>query len=290
MKLSYKFLLPLFSLVLVFTACKEDNPGIILTAPSVSFTDSTYLAAQSETPQAKSVLVEDFTGVRCSNCPKGHRVVEALRKKFPGKVSALGIHGTEYQGFTTPFNGEEDFRVPYGTQILDIVGRPAGLPYGAIDRVLRSSTAGNWETLVTQRMAEPTPVNLYMEHEYDEVSRELKVKVKAVFTDSLGTTPFFSIAIAESGIISPQKDQALANDPVKKGTEPLYHHDHVLRTMPSFKQKLLPDSIALPEKNRVVEKSFSLILDSKWKAENCEIVFFVHRTTEILHVIEVKVK
>ncbi len=287
MKLSYKHWLPLFSLVLAFTACKEDNPGIILEKPAVSFTDSTYITTQPETAQNKGVLIEDFTGVRCKNCPKGHRVIKSLRNKYPGKVSALGIHSSEYQGFTTPFAGEEDLRTKYGAQILDIVGRPTGLPFGTVDRILKSSTAGVWETFVTQRLAEKTPVNLYIEHEYDEGSRNLKVKVRAVFTDSLGTPPFFSIAIAESKIISPQQDEASS----KPGQiEPDYEHDHVLREMPAFKQTLLPQGITLPVANRVVEKSFTLELKPEWKAENCEIIFFVHREEEVLHVIETKVK
>lgn len=287
MKLSLKHWLPLFSLLVVFAACKEDNPGIILEAPVVNFTDSTYIASTAETPQDKGVLIEDFTGVRCKNCPKGHVAIKNLRDKFPGKVSALGIHSTEYIGFTTPLPQSEDLRVKYGTQILDIVGRPTGLPYGTVDRILKSSTAGVWESFVVQRLAEPTPVNLYMDKQYDDNSRELKVKVKAVFTDSLGTTPFFSIAIAENKIIAPQQDEASTKP---DNIEPEYVHDHILREMPAFKQNLLPQGVDLPEVNRVVEKSFTLILDDAWKPENCEIIFFVHRDTEVLHVIETTIK
>lgn len=279
--------MPLFSILLAFTACKEENPGVILEAPAVNFTDSTYITTQPETPQNKGTLIEDFTGVRCKNCPKGHRAITSLRNKFPGQVSALGIHSNEYQGFTTPFAGEEDLRTKYGAQILDIVGRPTGLPYGTVDRILKSSTAGVWESFVTQRLAEKTPVNLYIEHQYDDASRELKVKVKAVFTDSLGTPPFFSIAIAESKIISPQQDE----ESTKPGNiEPEYVHDHVLRDMPAFKQNLMPQGVGLPQVNRVVEKSFVLTLDNGWKAENCEIIFFVHREEEVLHVVETKLK
>lgn len=289
MKLTNKHWLPLFSFVLAFAACKEDNPGIILEAPAVTFSDSTYLTTQPETPQQKSTLIEDFTGVRCKNCPKGHRAIEVLRKKHPGRVSAFGIHGlNEFNNFTTPFAGEEDLRIKdVATQLFNIVGKPSGLPFGTTDRIFKSSTAGVWETFVTTQIAKTTPVNLYIEHQYDDGSRELKVKVKAVFTDSLGTTPFFSIGITEDNIISPQQDE----ESTKPGNiEPEYVHDHVLRSMPSFKQNLLPTGIALPERNRVVEKSFSLTLDSGWKAENCHIVFLVHRDTEVLHVVEKAIK
>lgn len=287
MKLTYKTILPLLLVVTFLGACKEDNPGVILDPPAVSFTDSTYIAATAEQPQDKAVLIEDYTGVRCKNCPKGHRVIQSLRTKFPGRVIALGIHAPDYQTFTTPFSGEIDMRVPYGTQILDIVGRATGLPYGTVDRVLKSGNSGLWETFTNQRFSTPTPVNLYIEHEYNDASRELKVKAKAVFTDTMATTPFFSIAIAESGIVSPQLDLESTNP---GSLEPDYVHDHVLRTMPAFKEKLLSQGIDLPEKNRVVEKTFSITLKPEWKADNCEIMFFVHRDVEVIHAVEKKLK
>lgn len=279
----------LLGLVLFFAACKEDNPGVILEKPLVNFSDTTYLATP-ETPKTKSVLIEDFTGVRCANCPKGHHAIEKIRTKFPGKVSALSIHGQDFFQFTTPYSGYEDFRGPYGEQIFQIIGKPGGLPFGAIDRVHKSSTADNWETLVSDRFTAPGKVNLYIDRQYDDATRTLSVKVKAAFTDSLGTAPFFSVGITESGIISLQKDEEIANDPVKQGLDTNYVHNHLLRTMPAFKQNLLPQGIILPEAGRVVEKTFSVVLPKEWNAEKCDIVFYVHRDLEILNVVETKVK
>lgn len=285
----------IISLVLLaFAGCKEDNPGVILTKPPVEFKDTFYMASLPDTPQSKNALVEDFTGVRCSNCPKGHHAIEQMRSKYPGRVMAFSIHGkNEFFQFTTPYTGYEDFRVEYTAQIYNILGGvPSGLPFGAIDRVDKSSTADNWESFVVDRMSKKTPVNLYIEKEYEESSRLLKVKLKAVFTDTMSTRPYFSVGITESGMISLQKDEELANDPIKKGFDTAYVHNNVLRFMPAFKEELLPPAsvIPLPEKNRVVEKTFSTTLDPKWKPENCRIVFLVHRDVEILQVIEQKVK
>ncbi|HYG14570.1 MAG TPA: Omp28-related outer membrane protein [Bacteroidia bacterium] len=278
--------------VIGLTSCKEENPGIILTKPPVDFRDTTYLLTTGEPAQPKNALVEDFTGVKCSNCPKGHHAIEKMRADNPGRIMAMSIHGTEFSFFTDPFTGEEDFRVQWGAQIMNLVGKPQGLPFGTIDRLQKSSTAGTWQGLAETRMQGKTPVNLYIEHEYDDITRELKVKLKAVFTDTMMTRPAFSVGILESHIISPQKDEELAADPVKKGIEPNYEHNHVLRTMPAYREQLLPhDSILpLPDKNRVIEKSFSIILNDKWKPENCDIIFFVHRDLEVIHAVEVKVK
>lgn len=274
------------------TSCKEENPGVILTKPPVEFRDTTYLLAVAETPQPKNALVEDFTGVKCSNCPKGHHAIEQMKAANPGRIVAMSIHGTDFTFFTEPFSGKEDFRVQWGAQILSIVGKPQGLPFGTIDRYHKSSTAGTWAGYATDRMQDSTPVNLYIERDYNDATRELNVKLKAVFTDTLLTRPYFSAGILESGIISLQKDEDLATDPVKKGIDSTYEHNHVLRTMVAFKDQLLPhDSIVpLPEKNRVVEKSFSIKLNDKWNAQNCAIFLYVHRDLEIIHAVEVSVK
>jgi hypothetical protein len=282
--------------VLVFSACKEENPGVIFTKPSVIFKDTTYVAANAETPQPKNALVEDFTGVRCTNCPTGHRAVEQMQKDYPNRIVALALHGHDFPNFTSPIDSvnDIDMRVEYTGLILQIVGRPLGLPFGTIDRVYKSPTAGSWGGFAATRIGQPTKVNLTVKTlDYDASTRQLNVTLSAVFVDSLAEKPFFSVGIYENGLIAPQKDQDLANDPVKHGVEPLYEHNHVLRYMPAFNETLLPDSsgINLPEKNRVVEKSFSIKMKDEWAVENCYLVFYVHRgaNIEVLQVIEKKI-
>lgn len=289
MNLRNPFLIAITGLLLL-ASCKEDNPGVIFDKPTVSFTDTTYIASTPETPQPKRALLEDFTGVQCSNCPKGHRAIETMQASNPDRIVALSIHGKQIAFFTDPYPGYEDFRVPYTDQIYPIIlgaPSPAGLPFGAVDRILRSTTVGNWASLANTRIAGNTPVNLYIDKAYNDATRELSVKLKAVFTDTMGTRPFFSVGIAESGIVSLQKDE---DYPGKLDSN--YVHNHVLRYMPAFKEQLLPpDSIVpLPEKNRVIEKTFTTTLNQKWNAEKCSIVFYVHRDVEVIHVVEVKVK
>jgi hypothetical protein len=284
--------------VLAFFSCKEENPGIIFTKPTVIFSDTTYIAASTETPQPKNALVEDFTGVRCTNCPTGHRAIDQMQAENPHRIIALAMHGRDFPNFTSPIDSinDIDMREDFAGIILNsIVGRPLGLPFGTIDRVYKSSTAGAWGGYATTRIGLTTKVNLSVKTlDYDPSTRELNVTVKAVFLDSLAESPLFTIGIYENGLIAPQKDQDLANDPIKHGVEPLYVHNHVLRDMPAFSQKLMPDSLGIdfPEKNRVVEKSFSIKLKegkNGWAPENCYLVFYVHRSLEVLQVIEKKI-
>lgn len=38
------------------------------------------------------VLIEDFTGQNCINCPAAHEVIELLQEQYPGAVVAVSIH------------------------------------------------------------------------------------------------------------------------------------------------------------------------------------------------------
>lgn len=281
--------------ILVFSACKEENPGVIFTKPTVIFKDTTYVAATTETPQPKNALVEDFTGVRCTNCPTGHRAIEQMQKDYPNRIVALAMHGYDFPNFTSPIDSinDIDMREIFAGKVLNnIVGRPLGLPFGTIDRVFKSATAGSWGGYAATRIGGTTKVNLSVKNlDYNASTRELHVTLSAVFLDSLADEPFFSVGIYESGLIAPQKDQDLANDPVKHGIEPLYVHNHVLRDMPAFSEKLMPidAGVTKPEKNRVVEKSFSITFKNDWAPDNCYLVFYVHRSLEVLQVIEKKI-
>lgn len=40
----------------------------------------------------KNVLIEDFTGQRCSNCPNGTKIIEQLQEQYGDQVIAVSIH------------------------------------------------------------------------------------------------------------------------------------------------------------------------------------------------------
>ena len=40
----------------------------------------------STVPQNRNVVIEEFTGINCQNCPDGHRVANSLMATYPGRV------------------------------------------------------------------------------------------------------------------------------------------------------------------------------------------------------------
>jgi hypothetical protein len=45
-------------------------------------------------PTEKVVLIEELTGAKCPNCPKGTKAIENILSKYPDNVIAVGIHGS----------------------------------------------------------------------------------------------------------------------------------------------------------------------------------------------------
>ena len=70
-----------------------------------------------ETPQNRKVVLEEFTGVNCGNCPDGHRRANALRDAHPGEVFLINIHQGSYA-----YPAEIDLRTNYGDALASQAG------------------------------------------------------------------------------------------------------------------------------------------------------------------------
>jgi len=46
----------------------------------------------TSTQQQRNVLIEDFTGHRCKNCPKASKAIEALVDAYGSRIIGLAIH------------------------------------------------------------------------------------------------------------------------------------------------------------------------------------------------------
>src|ERR1043165_8630711 len=82
-------ILPILGATLLFASCKE-------TAPAIDFgpkaADTSFTAAP-EAPDARIVVIEEFTGVTCPQCPKGHVLIKSIEdaNANPDRIAAMGI-------------------------------------------------------------------------------------------------------------------------------------------------------------------------------------------------------
>lgn len=189
----------------------------------------------SSTPGNANAVLEEYTGVRCTYCPDGHRRAQKLYDENPGKVVLINVHTGTY---ATPASGWPDFTTQYGSGLAGISGL-AGYPAGSMNRftfdgsknaapyykqtdVSMALSRGGFSAAGLDRMSQPTNVNMGMKAEYYPSTRMLKLTVELYYTGDEDKN-FLNVVVLENGIVGRQIDAGVyKND---------YVHNHMLRDM-----------------------------------------------------------
>lgn len=275
---------------LFLLSCSEKQSVVHFDSTPVR--DTTYLGTVESVSQRR-VLIEEFTGVKCPNCPVGHTVLSNFAAQYPGRISIIG-----YQVFgndqTKPIEGEtrNDNRNQKATDISSSVfgGVPA-LPVASFDRVPISGAMLNnrtvWANGLNTRLAAASPVNLAVTPSYDQATRQVTVKVRVAYTAEMTGKQRLTLALTESGIVDAQE----STDTVYAE----YDHEHVFRDfLTTGDGDAMLDSLTIKTPGRVYERTFVFLLNNAWNPEHCYLVAFVHHadanSKEIYQAAEVKLR
>ena len=92
----------------------------------------------------KTILIEKFTGHKCSNCPAATRKIEELKEFYGLNIISVAIHPGYLEEFTDiDLNFPYDFRTISG----DIIGNDMGagfLPLGTVKRIPGGVLGRSW--------------------------------------------------------------------------------------------------------------------------------------------------
>ncbi len=218
------------------------------------------------TPENRTVLLEDFTGIHCGYCPEGHVIMAALEERFGPRYVGVGVHAG---GFAVPQGNEPDFRTDEGTAI-DAHFTISGYPAGVINRHLFDGEddlgRGSWEGAVEQVLDMPSPVNLGVESSYDAGTQTLTVHTHALYTgDSPSGNDYISVLVTESHIIGYQADYT-------NGTHQNYDHLHVLR---GYLTDTWGEDVGNHVAGETVDRTYTMAVPPEWNIANCEVVAFI---------------
>lgn len=279
-----RLLASLLVLVMVFLgACSEIPPEVNPIVDNPGNPGSGGAVAN----QQRQVLIEEFTGVRCVNCPAGAAAIKTLQSLHGQRIVVLSIHAGF---FSKPYaESRYDFRTPAGDRLLELLGSPLGYPSAVIDRKLFEGEndlqlgQGLWPGLVNKQLSEKTALRIDIQPAYNESSRRLTVDVTLFVDQEVREEDIrLSVALTEDGIM----DVQLAAE----GKVEDYRHDHVLRAMITNTDGNLMREAFTPE--AVISKRFELVLEDGWQAENCHVVAFAHlggKAKNVLQAHEAKV-
>ncbi len=221
---------------------------------------------------AKRVLIEDFTGQWCVNCPDAAELIELMQDEYGAdNVIAVGIYGGNMGKLP---NGTP---LPLYTETGDWYYTHWGVttqPIGMVDRQGLIGTSA-WPEAVYNNIQKQAEIMLEAECAYDEASRNVGIAVAA---DGLANiTGSLQVWLVEDSVVSVQ----LLTGNV---TDEEYMHNHVFRATVNGQ---MGDDISIIQGERV-EREFTYEISQDWKPENMSVVAFVYNDTGVLQTAKAK--
>ena len=223
----------------------------------------------------RNLLIMEFTGNNCANCPTGAAIVEQIKEEEePGRVISVGLH-PEGNHYTDPVpsihtpSKRQDLRCKAATAMYDYY-RPNGFP-SAIFNGLKSSmsgSTGDWKQRASEALAKSSVVTLSATCEYQADTRNLTVDYSVEFLDYVYSKLNVTVWLVENKIMGTQT--------MPDGKMNLnYEHNHVLRASLNGDWGEEIGSSFL--EGDFKEGQASITLQEDWVAENCDVVVFVYR-------------
>lgn len=248
----------------MFAACTKKQPQFELLRPSAG---------------DRVILVEEFSGALCPNCPQGTLELENLKDIYGDQLVVLTIHAGDF-AFPYP-DSKFDFTTEGGDVLLDILGNPIGYPSGVINRKREGPQGGfqefssRWAASISASLEDSTLVDISQVVTYDQASRTVDVVVDVLAFENFSAPVHVNVVLKENDIIDPQADRAASTGKVSD-----YVHKNVLRKVLSNPQGDPTQGPLNALESETFTYQFTLPSeDGWWKAEDCWIVSFVTSAT-----------
>ena len=174
------------------------------------------------TPQNRNVVIEEFTGINCPNCPDGHVVANNIVNAYPDRVWAVNIHAGSYAPMYYP-----NFNTTDGTAIyngFNVTGYPQALVNRSTDYGLSRT---DWATHTNQQMGQIAECNVGGQVVINTEARTATITVEVYYvSNSASSTNYLNVIMLEDDIVAPQANGYTNPSQYINGQ---YHHNHVFR-------------------------------------------------------------
>ena len=245
------------AMLLAACSCIEDDERLIYVKPA---------------NVSRRVLLEDFTGQRCVNCPKGTAVIEQLVEEYGDAVIAVGIHGGPLG-----FKGNAKM-VGLATDVGDEYYNHWQLEYQPVGLIDRHGAVNytDWTKAVKDELAKVAPLDIMARA--DLSGDDIHITVTLTGTDG-NTNGKLQVWLLEDGITALQMmpDGTTNRD---------YVHNHVLRTPVNG---TWGEDFSIKE-GETKTVNHTQALDPSWNAAQLSIVAFVYNDQGVLQATKAKVE
>ncbi len=288
-----KSLILLLGISLVFVACdKVDDPfegitdqsfqldgdveyivddvfGIGDTSELRAFIDDNEWTedASPDNDNQRFIVLEEFTGHKCTFCPDGTREIVRLDQKFGAQLIPIGIHAGTF-AIPEPGGGvySTDFRVPNGDgETYESTFNVAGYPSGIVSRIgSNASGLATWEPTINGIKDETPKAKLIMTGYYSSAVNAVRAQIEITWKEDLPEDYSLQVFLVEDNIVDYQLDNGVI--------KPDYLHRHVLRKVVN---STFGKSLEKAESGEEVKIQYIFPSNLGWKPDDLEVVAFI---------------
>lgn len=272
--------------VATFSSCRHDADDD-QSKPRKAIWKTTYNKTDTVVPlQDKGILVEDFVGVNCANCPKSVREIETLSNNKLERLVRVTVHAKPHV-FTYPVNKSDaisikDFRSEDAESVYDLLELSGQLPLLTVDRSTfdfeNHVELHFWdlEQAVDERFTKEPAASSISVKTVSKTKSQATFKITTYYHKSLSTAQYQSVYLLESDLHDLQLDG--------REYDKDYEHNNVLRKKLTITNTgdLLSNS---PKKGDVFITVYTIDInqgidaeefDSSWDSANLSVAVFTH--------------
>lgn len=208
----------------------------------------------------RTVLLEDFTGQNCKNCPNAHDAIHALQEQYGDALIAVSIHpagnGLVYDEATY---GSAGLGTEDGRLIASAAAAGNSLPIGQVDRRTGLIDYSSWANEVRNAVERPSSINCTGSAIIDEsvVTVNLSVRAGEEFKGRVNVWVLEDSVVARQLLPTGKRDNN-------------YVHNHLLRQCitPALGKEVTYGRLV------VTDETYSLELKPHWNVAHLRVIAF----------------
>jgi subtilisin family serine protease len=222
-------------------------------------------------PTKRKVLVEEFTGFTCKNCPAAtkflHQIIDATYKE---NTIVVAVHAGDLarpipaQGYT------EDYRVLPGADQLFSDFQMSYVPVALINRVPNDLAPfyekEQWAGALAAQTAGDAEASIAIASNYNSANRQLNITVSGKYLLDATDNEYLNVYLVEKEVIGKQDSAGIEIDE--------YEHKDMLRAFINGKEGDKIQSTQL-KANDTFTKQYTYTIPEKYNVNKCAVVAFV---------------
>lgn len=231
---------------------------------------------------AQTLLIMEFTGNNCKNCPEGANIITEIKEdEGPDKVISVGLHpygdiNTEPVPSKYAPDRIQDFRTDAATALYNYY-KPSGFPSAIFNGLNMSGSMLDWAQRASEALTATARMSISASCEYDSESQDLTVNYTVEFGNTISDKLNLTVWLVENHI---KGTQMMPDGKMNRE----YEHNHVLRASLNgdWGQTIANENGGSVDSESAPVTGAATISfkDTNWVPENCEAVVFVYRDSD----------